>query len=69
MDMKICKNCLLCNKPLMKIKPTVKEIFPCVFEIGFPVFHPNCRKLNNKYMKLKDDLLNIEYSIFEKLNS
>ena len=69
MDVKIYKNCLLCNKPLLKIKPTVKQTSPRVFEIEFPIYHPQCRKLNNKYIKLKNELLNMKYKIFETINS
>ena len=68
MDVLVIKNCLLCDKPLT-MKPKLKETSPRVFEIVFPIYHSQCRKLNNKYIKLKEELLNTEYRIFEKLNS
>ena len=68
MDVLVNKNCLLCNKEL-KIKPSVKEVSPRVFEIEFQLYHPTCRKLNDKYKKLNEELLNVEYRIFETKNS
>lgn len=52
-------NCLICDKKLVvnKIFKNVDEMQ----EVHFLLCHPVCRKLKEKELKIKNEILNLEY--------